>query len=307
MYVTQRSLKLDAVFSRSRVPGDDLVEYLGEVIDGVEVAKRYPRGSVGIYCFKVSDNVYIDSALLRGVGAFANASRRGVRANARFVANVRGKSARFEVTRRIAAGDEIFVSYGCSYWGKNQTVPSYSTNGIPEWEWDISDPFASIPRSMSIFVVAPFVPDPALALHPTSEPPRLPDAVHKTVRPPPLPQLFDIGSGPGAQRAAALCSPTRAETALSWPTAAFSHSQSCDRMRPEPGTAGPAESQALSAVRMIAAARDYVLVRRYANSGSEDRGLVQPAPAHGSPPRDRMNLRAAPLLHLRTQSGGYAN
>jgi hypothetical protein len=72
----------------------------------------------------------------------ANGSGQGRRANARFVANRTTETARLEVTRHIKAGDEILVAYGQEYWRSAHL--SHSTVDIPEWEWDLSDPFAPL-------------------------------------------------------------------------------------------------------------------------------------------------------------------
>ena len=140
-----------------------MVEYMGEVLPAEEIESRYPKGDVGVYCFGISSSIFIDSALSRGVGASANASRKGLKPNVRFVPNVVGRSARFEVIRPIPPGGEIFVSYGGEYW-KDAHLTTYCTLDIPDWEWDTSDPFA--PASAAL---AP-VPSPILAPIPVSTP-----------------------------------------------------------------------------------------------------------------------------------------
>ena len=103
---------LFALSNRSK--GDRIVAYTGESLSVSALEERYPKGDVGVYCLAISSSVFIDSALSRGVGASANASRNGAKPNAKFVLDVRGGSARLEATRCIRAGDEIFVSYGVS-------------------------------------------------------------------------------------------------------------------------------------------------------------------------------------------------
>jgi hypothetical protein len=58
----------------SRSKGDHLVDYAGDVISGDECDRRYPKDTLGAYCFRVSSSIVIDSALYRGVGALANGS-----------------------------------------------------------------------------------------------------------------------------------------------------------------------------------------------------------------------------------------
>src|SRR5690348_12399308 len=97
---------------------------------------KEPRGQgTRVYCLAISSTVFIDSALSRGVGASANASRAGIKPNAKFVTDARSGSARIVATRRVRAGDEIFVSYGRNYWLGAESS-SHSTVDVPEWEWD---------------------------------------------------------------------------------------------------------------------------------------------------------------------------
>ena len=115
--------------------------YIGEVLDAEVIEQRYPGDTIGVYCLALSSSLVIVS-LVCGVGASANAPPLNVRANARFVLNPGSRSARIEVTRPIEAGGEIFVSYGAEYW-KNARSSFHSTSDVPDWEWDLSDPFAS--------------------------------------------------------------------------------------------------------------------------------------------------------------------
>ena len=113
-----RKLGLDIASSTTlsaRAKGDHLVEYMGEVLSGAEVESRYPKGDVGVYCLRISSDSFIDSALFRGVGSFANASKGNNKPNARFVCNPADSSARLVASRSIP-GAEIFVSYGQRYW-----------------------------------------------------------------------------------------------------------------------------------------------------------------------------------------------
>ena len=158
------------LFSLSnRSKGDRIVAYTGESLSVSALEKRYPKGDVGVYCLAISSSVFIDSALSRGVGASANASRNGAKPNAKFVLDVRGGSARLEATRCIRAGDEVFVSYGREYWCGAKSC-SHSTTGVPDWEWDLSDPFAAAPATPRIEEVSslPAPVCPPLSTTPTS-------------------------------------------------------------------------------------------------------------------------------------------
>ena len=89
----------------ARKKGDHLIDYFGELLSAEIIEKRYPKRDVGVYCLALSSSLFIDSALVRGVGASANASKRGLKPNARFVVDVRSNSARIEATRRIDANE----------------------------------------------------------------------------------------------------------------------------------------------------------------------------------------------------------
>ena len=176
----------------ARSKGDHVVDYFGESLSPAEVESRYPRKDVGVYCLQISQSIFIDAALFRGVGASANASRHGVKPNARFVVNPRTGSARLEVSRHIQAGGEIFVSYGSEYW-RGAHATSHSTSHVPGWEWDCFDPFAQASVAQPVLVPAP---DRVFAGRPGSVPALVPaDSVHDVARtvsamaPPPVPGL----------------------------------------------------------------------------------------------------------------------
>jgi len=132
------------------VKGDHLIEYSGEVLSCLDIEMRYPKGDVGVYCLALSSSVFIDAALSRGVGASANASKHGIKPNARFVVDTSSYSARLVTTRSIKPGGEIFVAYGRDYWNGGRS--SHSTVDIPEWEWDLSNPFSPAPAVASVSV-----------------------------------------------------------------------------------------------------------------------------------------------------------
>ena len=132
----------------ARPKGFHLVDYLGEVVSKSQIEKRYPKNTLGAYSLKLSSSLFIDSALSRGVGACANAPGKGIRPNVCFITHAGSKSARLEVVRPINAGEEIFVSYGRGYWRK-EDAPHFTVD-VPDWEWDLSDPFASPPLPTAV-------------------------------------------------------------------------------------------------------------------------------------------------------------
>src|SRR6185312_13057208 len=158
----------------ARPKGFHLVDYLGEVVSNTVIEQRYPKKTLGAYSLKLSASLFLDSALSRGVGACANAPGKGMRPNVCFVAHAGSKSARLEVVRPIKPGEEIFVSYGRDYWRKAD-APHFTVD-VPDWEWDLSDPFAvpsapapipvtavaATPAAPSPVVPAPAVPQPAV-------------------------------------------------------------------------------------------------------------------------------------------------
>ena len=133
----------------ARPKGFHLVDYLGEVVSNTVIEQRYPKKTLGAYSLKLSASLFLDSALSRGVGACANAPGKGMRPNVCFVAHAGSKSARLEVVRPIKPGEEIFVSYGRDYWRKAD-APHFTVD-VPDWEWDLSDPFA-VPSAPTRFL-----------------------------------------------------------------------------------------------------------------------------------------------------------
>jgi hypothetical protein len=135
---------------------------MGELISAEETERRYPRNSSGTYCLKISNSFFIDSALSRGIGAIVNHPGKGMKPNVKFVVCTRKRSARLETIEKVKAGDEIFVSYGDDYWNDAANAPHFTVD-IPDWEWDLSDPFAPVaapgkcstpPRPINIAPVA---------------------------------------------------------------------------------------------------------------------------------------------------------
>ena len=204
----------------ARSKGNHIIEYMGELISGDETERRYPKGDVGVYCLALSSSVFLDAALFRGVGASANASRRGVRPNARFVTHPSGTSARLEATRGIKPNQEIIVPYGAAYW--RAVGGSHSTTNIPEWEWDMSDPFCqssaavcaapalasqpvavpaafpvAVPAAFAVAVLAPAAPVSAPAAVPVPAPATAPIVTVEPEEPPP-PTACEVHVGPAS-------------------------------------------------------------------------------------------------------------
>ncbi len=109
------------LFTRTAVEkGDVLLEYEGEKLTYAQIRARYPDLSLMSYVFYVGRNHWVDAARRPGcLARYANDARGktkvvGLRNNAEYQV-LRGVPY-IVATRRIAAGGEIFVSYGEDYW-----------------------------------------------------------------------------------------------------------------------------------------------------------------------------------------------
>ena len=85
------------------------------------------------------------------MGALINHPGKGMKPNVKFVLDRRKKSARLEVSEKLKAGDEIFVDYGEDYW-EDAKKSSHFTVDIPDWEWDVFDPFAPVSPPSGPFI-----------------------------------------------------------------------------------------------------------------------------------------------------------
>lgn len=99
--------------------GERIIEYLGEIITEKELDKRAENDIYG-YAFYISpkkciDAYYTPEALARYANDAAGLSRvPGLRNNS--VYDIWKNRGWIQATRNIKAGEEIFVSYGASYW-----------------------------------------------------------------------------------------------------------------------------------------------------------------------------------------------
>lgn len=102
--------------------GDWICPYSGELITNQCLEARYPGDRTAPYAVsRASDNLYIDSACVRGIGSMANGrfkrdgfSRNRCLHNAEIVTR-RGAGIWLKAIRDIEEGDEIFVYYGDEY------------------------------------------------------------------------------------------------------------------------------------------------------------------------------------------------
>ena len=113
--------------------GDPIVSYLGVQKSNHRLNQDYPGNQTAPYAERAyltnrrrghpARVINVDSACMRGVGAFANDRRNGACAgNARCATNAQLASGNREypaliATANIFDGDEIYVAYGDQYWG----------------------------------------------------------------------------------------------------------------------------------------------------------------------------------------------
>jgi hypothetical protein len=92
---------------------DIIIEYDGDKVSDNELVERYGDYTAP-YAIHLVRTENIDSACLRGIGAFVN-HKPHTQANARLANNRNYTEARVTATKNIRNGSEIFASYGNSY------------------------------------------------------------------------------------------------------------------------------------------------------------------------------------------------
>lgn len=121
-YVEVKKSKLsgEGLFTNKKIKkGEKIIEYLGEIIDSKEYDKRVQAGNYG-YMFYVDDQTCIDSYETKHLkGRYVNDAagllkKATLKNNSSYV--VEGKQVFIVADRDIRIGEEIFVSYGKTYW-----------------------------------------------------------------------------------------------------------------------------------------------------------------------------------------------
>ena len=101
------------LFARETIyRGDTIGPYTGEVITD-EQADEEPYVSSLYILWICTDHWVVGEGESASYTRYINHSDKP---NVRFVVSTRWKKARVEATRRILAGEEIFVDYGPEYW-----------------------------------------------------------------------------------------------------------------------------------------------------------------------------------------------
>ena len=112
-----------------------ITPYEGEHLTLTQLNDRYGLDAAAPYALKITNNLYIDSALVRTVGAYANAGTKKTQ-NARLSTNRGAKKAWLVAIRYIGKGEEILIDYGDTYWGGERKA-THTTDEAPEsdGEW----------------------------------------------------------------------------------------------------------------------------------------------------------------------------
>lgn len=98
---------------KPRKKGDDIIEYIGEVLDDEKLFERYGAATAP-YAAEVVENKTIDSALIRSIGSYANHKPKED-ANAELVLYEDQEKIYICATKPIRVGEEIFIDYGDDY------------------------------------------------------------------------------------------------------------------------------------------------------------------------------------------------
>jgi hypothetical protein len=98
--------------------GEFIADYKGEVLTKAQRNERYghTQQDLAPYAFQASQNKIIDSACHRYIGAYANSKPN--HNNATF--SVHQGKVKIKATKKIKVGDEVFLSYGASYFTHGQ-------------------------------------------------------------------------------------------------------------------------------------------------------------------------------------------
>jgi SET domain-containing protein len=94
--------------------GEKIIGYYGEQINLAELNHRYDQYT-GPYAFGLTQQLFEDGALRRGVGSLANTKKRRKDNNATLIVDQRRKLVSLRATKDIFNGEEIFCYYGDDY------------------------------------------------------------------------------------------------------------------------------------------------------------------------------------------------
>lgn len=100
----------------ARAKNANIIEYTGEHLDRNALNQRYPGDRLAVYAMHINRNHYVDARdpQRSSVARYANDCRRRACNNCRL--SVYRGVITLKANRRIAAGEELFASYGRDYW-----------------------------------------------------------------------------------------------------------------------------------------------------------------------------------------------
>jgi SET domain-containing protein len=103
--------------------GQKIAEYSGKKLTAAQVDKKYPGDTLAPYVYKASANNYIDAKKTNsGLARYANDCRPQNRASKHCAGNnarlrpAPGGKASLKAIKKIRPGQEIYTSYGPTYW-----------------------------------------------------------------------------------------------------------------------------------------------------------------------------------------------
>lgn len=117
--------------------GDIITSYIGEIISNAELQNRYPGKETAPYTLQISKTRFLDSACIRSVGSLANAclpTNKNCKLNAKLVIGSHGNYPHLKASKNIRNGDEIFISYGRTYFNKTSVHRDFVTKPNQEYK-----------------------------------------------------------------------------------------------------------------------------------------------------------------------------
>jgi hypothetical protein len=113
-----------------RPRGQIIASYGGERMNIEQLASRYKKPILHPYAIELHDHSYLDTARVRSIASYINDAKTKEKTNAELYEY--DNNVYIHTIKPICAGEEIFVSYGKSYWRGVQIF--HSTSPMPDWE-----------------------------------------------------------------------------------------------------------------------------------------------------------------------------
>jgi SET domain-containing protein len=106
-----------------------IINYEGEIISAQDLIDQYGQNT-GPYAVRMSNDEYVDSALLRGVGSIANTGIQRNNCNCQLSVDFRNRRVLIKAIKNIRQGQELLLYYGDLfnlYEGTRYQVKPYDT------------------------------------------------------------------------------------------------------------------------------------------------------------------------------------